>query len=157
MFRKKDLLSIFLILLLVLFIGCGKKNKFLNQSNDNYEEKSNANQTSFNELRDNDNVISEKNYDIIFIELGSVNCVPCRAMQPIMKEIEEEYAGIVKVVFHDVWTEKGYKNAELYSIRVIPTQVFLDKNENEFFRHEGFFAKEELVKIIEEKLENKPY
>lgn len=26
-----------------------------------------------------------------FIELGSVNCIPCKMMQPVMKAIEERY------------------------------------------------------------------
>ena len=88
---------------------------------------------------------------VTFIELGSVNCIPCRMMQPIMKEIEEEYAGQVKVVFYDVWTESGRPYAEQYRIRVIPTQIFLDQNGNEYYRHEGYFPKEDLVKILLQK------
>jgi thioredoxin 1 len=72
-------------------------------------------------------------------------------MQPIMKEIEEEYAGTVKVVFHDVWTAEGKPYAQKYGIRVIPTQVFLDKDGVEYFRHEGFFPKDELVKVLKQK------
>jgi len=30
---------------------------------------------------------------VTFVELGSVGCIPCDKMQPIMKEIEEEYKG----------------------------------------------------------------
>ncbi|MBI5574343.1 MAG: thioredoxin family protein [Elusimicrobia bacterium] len=86
---------------------------------------------------------------VTFIELGSVKCIPCKMMQPIMKEIEKEFAGRVNVIFHDVWTEEGRPYAEKYKIRLIPTQVFLDKNGNEYFRHEGFFPKQELVKILE--------
>ena len=85
---------------------------------------------------------------ITFVELGSVNCIPCKMMQPIMKEIEEEYKDQVKVVFHDVWTEQGRPYAIQYGIRVIPTQVFLDKDGKEYYRHEGFFPKEELVEIL---------
>lgn len=85
---------------------------------------------------------------VTFVELGSVNCIPCKMMQPIMKEIEEEYKGQVKVVFHDVWTENGRPYAMKYRIRVIPTQVFLDKNGAEYFRHEGFFPKNELVTVL---------
>ena len=44
---------------------------------------------------------------VTFVEIGSVNCIPCKAMQPIMKAVEEEYKGQVKIVFHDVWTQKG--------------------------------------------------
>jgi len=91
---------------------------------------------------------SAKKIKVTFVELGSVGCIPCKMMQPIMKEIEEEYKGQVKVVFYDVWTEEGRPYAEKYGIRVIPTQVFLDENGVEFFRHEGFFPKEELVKIL---------
>ncbi len=89
-------------------------------------------------------------YKVTFIELGSVRCIPCKMMQPIMKDIEEEYAGQVKVVFYDVWTKKGWPFGEKYKIRVIPTQVFLDKGGNEYYRHEGYFPKEELVKVLKQ-------
>jgi len=85
---------------------------------------------------------------VTFVELGSVNCIPCKMMQPIMDEIEKEYAGQVKVVFHDVWTEEGKPYAQQYGIRAIPTQIFLDKDGNEYFRHTGFFPKEELVEVL---------
>jgi thioredoxin 1 len=85
---------------------------------------------------------------VTFVELGSVGCIPCKMMQPVMEEIKKEYAGKVEVVFYDVWTEEGKPYAEKYGIRLIPTQVFLDKDGKEFFRHEGFFPKEEIVKIL---------
>jgi thioredoxin 1 len=28
---------------------------------------------------------------VTFVEIGSVKCIPCKAMQPIMKAVEEEY------------------------------------------------------------------
>ena len=85
---------------------------------------------------------------VTFVEIGSVNCIPCKAMQPIMKEVEEEYRGQVKIVFHDVWTEKGKTDAMKYNIRIIPTQVFLDKDGKEYFRHEGYYPKADVVKVI---------
>jgi thioredoxin 1 len=93
----------------------------------------------------------EKTYLVTFVELGSVRCIPCKMMQPIMKDIEKDYAGQVKVVFHDVWTPEGEPFAASYKIRVIPTQVFLDKEGEEYFRHEGFFPKDELVKVLQQK------
>ena len=95
-----------------------------------------------------DSSSSNVDFRVTFIELGSVNCIPCKMMQPIMAEIEKEYAGQVKVVFHDVWTEEGRPYAEQNRIRVIPTQIFLDRDGYEYFRHEGFFPKEELVKVL---------
>jgi thioredoxin 1 len=88
---------------------------------------------------------------VTFIELGSVKCIPCKAMQPIMREIESEYGDQVKVVFHDVWTDEGGPFAQTFGIRVIPTQVFLDASGKEYFRHEGFFPKDELIKVLKQK------
>jgi len=85
---------------------------------------------------------------VTFVELGSVGCIPCKMMQPIMREIETTYAGQVEVVFHDVWTEEGKPYIKKYGIRVIPTQVFLDAKGVEYFRHEGFFPKEQLVEVL---------
>ena len=85
---------------------------------------------------------------VTFVELGSVGCIPCDKMQPIMKEIEEEYKGQVKVVFHDIKTAEGNPHIKEFGIRAIPTQVFLDKDGNEYFRHLGFFAKDELVEVL---------
>ncbi len=86
---------------------------------------------------------------IIFVELGSVNCIPCRKMQPIMASIEKKYDGQVKVVFYDVWKPEQRHYAQQFSIRLIPTQVFLDENGNEIMRHEGFFPEEEIDAFLQ--------
>ena len=88
---------------------------------------------------------------VTFVELGSVKCIPCKMMQPIMKDIEKEYGKEVSVIFYDVWTETGRPYAEKYGIRTIPTQVFLDKDGKEFFRHEGYYPKDEIVKVLKTK------
>jgi len=94
---------------------------------------------------------SSQSYKVTFVELGSVNCIPCKMMMPIMEEIEKEYGDQVKVVFHDVWTDEGRPYAEKYGIKSIPTQVFLDARGNEFFRHTGFFPKEDIVQVLKQK------
>jgi thioredoxin 1 len=86
---------------------------------------------------------------VTFVELGSVRCIPCKMMQPILAEIEKEYGSQVKVVFHDVWTREGQPFTAKYRIQAIPTQVFLDQEGKEFFRHVGFFPKEEIVKVLQ--------
>lgn len=85
---------------------------------------------------------------VTFVELGSVNCIPCKQMQPVMKAIEAKYGDQVKVIFYDVWTKEQKKYANLYKIKLIPTQVFLDENGKEFHRHEGFYPETEIDKIL---------
>ena len=87
----------------------------------------------------------------IFVELGSVNCTPCIMMAKIMDDIENEYDGQVLVRFYDVNSLLGRPYAQKYGIKIIPTQVFLDKEWNEYYRHEGFFPKEEVVKVLKMK------
>ena len=94
---------------------------------------------------------SDKKYKVTFIELGSVRCIPCQQMQPVMKSIEAKYGKEVKVDFHDVWTDSGKPYGVKYGIEAIPTQVFLDETGKEFFRHVGYFPEEELVKVLQQK------
>ena len=86
---------------------------------------------------------------VTFIELGADRCIPCKAMQPIMKEIAEEYAGQIQVVFYDVWKDPA--PARKYGIQLIPTQVFIDGSGKEIFRHVGLFPKDEILKMLKEK------
>ncbi len=94
---------------------------------------------------------STAKYKVTFIELGSVRCIPCQQMQPIMDTIRVRYPKQVNVVFHDVWTQQGAPFADKFGVSAIPTQVFLDENGQEYFRHVGFFPLEELVKILNQK------
>ena len=88
---------------------------------------------------------------VTFVELGSVNCVPCRRMQPVMAAVEKKYGDQIEVLFHDVWKPDQRQYAEKYGIRLIPTQVFLDKDGKEFFRHEGFYPEEEIDKLLQQR------
>jgi len=82
------------------------------------------------------------------LELGSRKCIPCKMMVPILKELKTEYAGKLEVKFIDVWQDRTV--GQKYSVRVIPTQIFFDAQGNELFRHEGFFAKEDILAKFKE-------
>ena len=125
------------ILIILIVVVLGSKAIFNNTS-------SNLNETVQTEQDSQSDEIK-----VTFVELGSVGCIPCDKMQPIMKEIEEEYKGQVEVVFHDVKTTEGEPYKKIFNIRAIPTQVFLDKEGNEYFRHLGFFAKDEIIKVLQ--------
>jgi len=77
------------------------------------------------------------------VDLGADKCIPCKMMAPILVELRNEYAGRLEVVFIDVW--KDQTKSQEYGIRVIPTQIFFGADGKELRRHEGFFAKEEIL------------
>ncbi len=87
---------------------------------------------------------------VTFLELGAETCIPCKMMKPVMKDIQDEYKDKIEVIFHDITKDREIANK--YNIRVMPTQVFLDKEGKEFHRHEGFYPKEEIMKIVDSKM-----
>jgi thioredoxin 1 len=129
---------IMLFILTILFSECGQNNR---QGGD----------TKNSDKLMADATDSAKKYKVTFIEFGSVRCIPCQQMQPVMKSIEMKYSKDVKVDFHDVWTDAGKPFGIKYGIEAIPTQVFLDETGKEYYRHVGFFPEEELVKILQMK------
>jgi thioredoxin 1 len=77
------------------------------------------------------------------VDLGADKCIPCKMMAPVLAELAKEYAGQLDVVFIDVWKNPG--EAPRYRINVIPTQIFFDAAGRELFRHEGFYAKKDIL------------
>ena len=94
-------------------------------------------------------VVSQTKPKITFLELGSVGCIPCKKMVPVMKNIEKKYGDQVKVIFHDVRKEK--QKAEQYNISVIPTQVFLDEDGKEIHRHVGYYPEKEIDAFLQKR------
>ena len=78
------------------------------------------------------------------IDFGAGKCTTCKTMNIVLEELQKEYVNQLTVQFVDVWENK--EAGEAYSIRMIPTQIFLDAKGNELFRHEGFISKEDILK-----------
>lgn len=134
---KKKIIISSLVVLVIISIGVFSLRNTETQSKINSDKPSVTN--------------SETKYKATFIELGSVRCIPCQKMQPVIKSVEEKYGDQVKVIFYDVWTSQGKEDAKQFDFDAIPTQLFLDENGREYFRHVGFFPEDELVKILKQK------
>jgi thioredoxin 1 len=84
---------------------------------------------------------------VTMIDLGATQCVPCKAMAPILEKMEKGYRGKAAVIFIDVWKDK--RPAERFRIRAIPTQIFFDREGKEVYRHVGFMSEAEIVAQLE--------
>ena len=82
------------------------------------------------------------------LDLGSTTCIPCKMMTPILEQLGKEYKGKLKVEFIDV--KQNRSAVEKYKIQSIPTQIFYDANGKEFYRHIGFFPKEDILAKFKE-------
>jgi len=80
---------------------------------------------------------------VTMVDLGANSCVPCKMMAPILEKLEKEYKGRAAIVVIDVW--KDPSQSKKYGIRVIPTQIFYDKEGKEVLRHVGFMSERAIV------------
>ncbi|MFA5849450.1 MAG: thioredoxin domain-containing protein [Bacteroidales bacterium] len=85
-------------------------------------------------------------YQFTFLEFGAKGCSACKRMEGVMEEIKTAYTNRVNVNFINVRLPENQKIMEYFGVVVIPTQVLLDKDGKEYFRHSGFFAAEDLTK-----------
>ena len=80
-------------------------------------------------------------------EFGWRECIPCKAMRPILEDLDVEYKGKLNVVIVEIPFHEDL--AEQYGIRVMPVQIFFDTKGNEVVRHAGFLPKEQIVPQLE--------
>jgi thioredoxin 1 len=84
----------------------------------------------------------------VLVDFGANNCVPCRQMRPILKELGQEYAGKAEVLVIDVYK---YQNlAKDYKVALIPTLVFFDAKGKEIFRQMGAMEKDKIAAKLKE-------
>ncbi len=77
------------------------------------------------------------------VDLGADKCIPCKMMIPVLADLKTNYVGQLEVELIDVW--KNPDAGKPYKINLIPTQIFYDAKGKELFRHEGFFAKKDIL------------
>ncbi len=77
------------------------------------------------------------------LELGSSSCVPCKAMVPVLAELAATYAGVLQVESIDVREDRAAGQA--HGVQAIPTQILFAPDGRELCRHEGFWAKEDIL------------
>ncbi|MHC1789753.1 thioredoxin family protein [Solidesulfovibrio sp.] len=87
---------------------------------------------------------------VTMVDIGAKACIPCKMMMPIMEEVEKEYKGKAAIIFIDVWENRD--QGAKFGLKLIPTQIFYDKDGKETYRHEGFLDKaaisEKLDKLL---------
>src|SRR5512135_3011511 len=55
---------------------------------------------------------------IVMLELGSVGCIPCEQMKPVMQKLRDSYQGKLDVIFVDV--RKDHDTARRFNVHIIP-------------------------------------
>ena len=77
----------------------------------------------------------------LIVEFGGATCIPCKAMQPILQELQRGFASKVQV--RNFWVQDDLEAARSLRIMVIPTQVVFDESGKEVLRHQGAYSIDE--------------
>lgn len=82
----------------------------------------------------------------ILLEFGRGWCIPCKYMKPILDDMSAAYTGKAIVMTVDMDVNKDLVRD--FRIRMMPTQVFLTPDGKEFFRNEGVFERDAIMKVF---------
>ena len=96
-------------------------------------------------------IASDSNNPSILIYTSAM-CLDCRKMKDVISEIEGSCSDKINFISIDALdnNRKIQESIKKYDIKVVPTLVFTDVNGKEINKIEGFISKEELMKKIEE-------
>ncbi len=72
-------------------------------------------------------------------------CGPCKLMNPVIEELEKEFAG--KAEFEKINVDENQEKATKYGVMSIPTYI-IEKEGKEVGRKIGVTAKSDLVKLL---------
>lgn len=73
----------------------------------------------------------------------------CAKMEPIIDEVRRDYQEVVNFKIIDAFKERKYWDD--YGLKEVPSFVILDTDGKEVCRHAGFWQKDQIVQILEEK------
>lgn len=143
--KKGQVAIIAIVVIAVILIVIGKQlEKSATSSTTNELPKAD----SKTESKGTENSTQEAQKLPVLLEMGAGKCQSCKAMKPVLEELEKEFQDKLNVKSIDVWQNEEL--AKAYKVNIIPTQIFIDPDGNEKFRHEGFFAKEDIIKKWQE-------
>ena len=111
--------------------------------------KNTLSKTEINNIKESYNYTENELYEYTFLEFGAKSCIACKKMEYVINYIDSVYQN-VNVEFKNVRTESGKKYADYFGVVEIPTQILLDKNGVEFFRHKGYIAEYEIEKFFKQ-------
>jgi len=80
------------------------------------------------------------------IEFGGPTCVPCKRMQPILAELQQQFGP--RALVRNFYVAEHPKAANAHRVMVMPTQVVFDASGREVVRHMGFWPREEFLAAL---------
>jgi thioredoxin-related protein len=89
------------------------------------------------------------------LEFGARNCISCRKMEKVMRDIRNQYGQQVAIRHYMITEEEGMIAMREFGVLMIPMQVLVDRSGNVVYKHTGYISGDDLSLLIEDKLIDK--
>ena len=87
----------------------------------------------------------------VLVDFFATWCGPCQMLAPILTEVKANLGERISIIKIDV--DKNQAVAAQYQVRGVPTMI-LFQNGKQLWRQSGVLSKEDLIKVILEKVTN---
>ena len=86
-----------------------------------------------------------------FILFTSTMCLDCQKVKQELAQIEDNYSDKINIVKINALEKKSNTKQMIkkYNITLVPTLIFIDKNDKTIYRTEGYMSKEEMKEQLE--------
>ncbi|MBS1746833.1 MAG: thioredoxin [Bacteroidetes bacterium] len=81
----------------------------------------------------------------VLVDFFATWCGPCKAMEPVIKEVAKSVQGKARVVKVDI--DKQTQLAQAYNVQAVPTFMIF-KNGNAVWRHPGMIDKNSIINQV---------
>ena len=85
----------------------------------------------------------------VLVDFFATWCGPCQMLSPILKQVKDSIGERLIILKIDV--DKNQEIAAKYNVRGVPTMILFQKN-IQLWRQSGVVSKEEIIKILFEKI-----
>lgn len=89
----------------------------------------------------------------VFLQLSSVGCTTCQRMESTVDALEEKYKN--KILIKKVDMDMNREAFQKFGVTHVPTQIFLNHEGVETFRHLGFYSEQNLEMVLNKMLQDK--
>ncbi|MCP4719777.1 MAG: thioredoxin [Desulfobacteraceae bacterium] len=88
---------------------------------------------------------------IVLVDFGATWCGPCKAMEPVIKDMKQKYAGKASIIEINIDDQRSL--ATDYMVQSIPTLIIFD-DAREIKRFVGLQSAATIEQSLDEALEN---
>jgi len=88
----------------------------------------------------------------VLVDFFATWCGPCQMLSPVLKQVKDHLGERITIIKIDV--DKNQELAQKHQVRGVPTMILFQEGQ-QLWRQSGVLTKEEIIKIILDKINSK--